>query len=277
MNTKKFFIYGMLLLASFLLVVSTRCKKEDDKPTPPVENGGNGEDFTCGDDFTDSRDSTVYSTVQIGGQCWMAENLKYLPEVHGSVESWGSYTVYDYIDSANDVETAKATENYNIYGVLYNWPAAMDGAESSEENPSGVQGVCPTDWHLPSDAEWLQLKNYLISNNYNYDGTNEDNKIAKSLAATSYWETSTTEGAIGNDMSENNSSGFNALPGGARFGDFVEINKSGYWWSATDASTSNGYPYLYKLSNFSYQLKRFDVLFWGPHYQSGFSVRCIKD
>ena len=112
--------------------------------------------------FIDSRDGNEYNWVQIGDQIWMAENLKYLPSVVGSgtgSETTPYYYVYGY--NGTNVADAKATDNYATYGVLYNWTAAMDGEASSTTNPSGIQGVCPAGWHLPSDAEWTELTDYL--------------------------------------------------------------------------------------------------------------------
>src|SRR5690554_382234 len=114
--------------------------------------------------FIDSRDGNEYNWVQIGDQVWMAENLAYLPSVNmvadGSEDAAGSY-YYVYGYDGTNVADAKATANYNTYGVLYNWPAAMNGTASSTTNPSGIQGVCPAGWHLPSDAEWTELTDYL--------------------------------------------------------------------------------------------------------------------
>ncbi len=115
---------------------------------------------SSGETVTDI-DLNVYQTVQIGDQIWMAENLKTtryadgsdIPLVEGSVE-WDALTAtgkaYCWYDNS--------TTNRDIYGGLYTWSAAMNGAASSEANPSGVQGVCPDGWHLPSDAEWKELE-----------------------------------------------------------------------------------------------------------------------
>jgi len=93
---------------------------------------------SCGDPI--SHEGYDYSTVQIGDQCWFSENCRYLPEV--SPSSAGSetspyYYVYGY--QGTDVEEAKATYNYDTYGVLYNWPAVM------------TEGICPSGWHIPTD------------------------------------------------------------------------------------------------------------------------------
>ena len=128
--------------------------------------------------FTDSRDGKVYKTVTIGEQVWMAENLAYLPSVVGpATESYTAPYYYVYGYDGTSVATAKATTNYQTYGVLYNWPAALT--------------ACPSGWHLPSDAEWTQMKNYLIANGYN--------NIAISLASANGWQSSSNIGAIGND------------------------------------------------------------------------------
>ena len=108
--------------------------------------------------FYDIRDNTHYNVVKIGNQFWMAENLKYLPSVVGVTTASDSIPYcYVYGYNGTSVAAAKATSNYNTYGVLYNWQAAMAGSSSSSANPSGVQAVCPSGWHLPSDAEWSQL------------------------------------------------------------------------------------------------------------------------
>jgi uncharacterized protein (TIGR02145 family) len=120
--------------------------------------------------------------VKIGDQLWMAENLRYLSSVIGS--GTGSETdpysyVFDY--DGTDVSAAKETENYQNYGVLYNWSAAMAGSSSSSANPSDVQGVCPAGWHVPSDAEWTQLVDYVVAQGYpNEDVVNGTGNALKS-------------------------------------------------------------------------------------------------
>jgi uncharacterized protein (TIGR02145 family) len=92
-------------------------------------------------------DNNSYTTVQIGDRIWMAENLKSIHYADGT-----SVNYYDYDHDPN---------NSLIYGRLYAWSAAMNGAASSNTNPSNVQGVCPDGWHLPSKAEWQQLAGIL--------------------------------------------------------------------------------------------------------------------
>ncbi len=207
--------------------------------------------------FTDPRDGNHYNTVKIGNQIWMAENLKYLPSVVGpgtGSQTTPYYYVYGY-DGTN-ITDAKATANYTTYGVLYNWSAAMNGAASSTANPSGVQGVCPTGWHLPSDAEWTELTDYLGET---------------SVAGGKLKETGTTHWTSPN-TGATNETGFTALPGGYRStnGSFFGIGNLGLWWSATELNASNAWYRLmyYDLSNVdSYDCNK----------EFGFSVRCVRD
>jgi len=232
---------------------------------------------SCGATFTDVRDGTQYSSVLIGVQCWLVQNLAYLPDVVGP--STGSnttpyYYVYGY--NGTNVTAAKATSNYATYGVLYNWSAAMAGSTSSSSNPSGVQGVCPTGWHLPSDAELTQMENYLADNGHNYDGTTGGggDKIAKSLASSSGWNSSTNTGAVGNTdyPTYRNKSGFTALPGGNRVnnGAFDDDGSLGFWWSATENSATDAWN---RDTDYDYS----DVLRYNTNKEVGFSVRCVRD
>lgn len=201
----------------------------------------------------------TYKTIIINGKEWMAENLAYLPAI--SPPTIGSYTephyyVYDYVGS--DVATAKQQPNYAAYGVLYNWPAA--------------KAACPPGWHLPSDAEWTALEVFLISNGYNFDGTTTDNKIAKSLAATTKWNTDSRAGAIGNNHSLNNKTGFSGLPAGQRVSEakFSSIGEIGRWWSSTAEGTG------YAITRYLY-FKSFNVQRTSNYTDWGISVRCVKD
>ena len=214
---------------------------------------------SSGSTFTDPRDGKVYQTVVIGNQVWMAENLAYLPSVNmvadGSEDAAGSY-YYVYGYDGTNVADAKATDNYATYGVLYNWTAAMDGEASSTTNPSGIQGVCPAGWHLPSDAEWTELTDYL-------GGTSGAGGKLKETGTT-HWVSPNT-GAT-------NETGFTALPGGYRGsrGAFGYIGYDGVWWSATELSAPNAWGRVMFLDYSS--VSRFDYL-----KEVGFSVRCVRD
>ena len=207
--------------------------------------------------LADLRDDKTYSYKTIGTQVWMTENLAYLPSVVGpgtGSASTAYYYVYGY--DGTDVATAKATANYTTYGVLYNWTAAMNGVASSDSNPSGVQGACPEGWHLPSDAEWTTLSDYLGGISY------AGGKLKE--AGTAHWNSPNT-GAT-------NESGFTALPGGYRRNDgiFYFIGSNGYWWSSTDHNTSSAW-YRNLCNSYS------DVFRYTSTKDIGFSVRCVRD
>lgn len=226
-------------------------------------------------------DGNVYATVTIGSQTWMAENLKTthyadgtpIPYVEGNI-NWGALTATDQAYCwYNDDSISYAS----TYGALYTWPAAMKGTGNSEAITSGIQGVCPDGWHVPSDEEWSALESYMILHGYNYDGTTSGNKIGKSLAATSEWFMASAEGAVGNSDYPNyrNQSGFSALPGGFRdsFGACNYIKSEGYWWSATEYSKASSHYRL--LAYYANSLLNFGPLCF--YKELGFSVRCVAD
>ena len=192
--------------------------------------------------FTDIRDGKVYKIIKIGNQWWMAENLAYLPSVSPPTE--GSdyekhYYVYEYND--NNVPAAKSTDNYEIYGVLYNW----EGAKTS----------CPVGWHLPSDAEWTILTDYLGG---------KEIAGGKMKEANIHWNPPNTEAT--------NESSFSGFPGGYRHGSdlFNSIGKYGYWWSSTEYSSSKAWHRLLYYTKGS-------VGRGYPPKHHGISVRCLRD
>jgi len=238
-------------------------------------------DFKCGSSqFMDTRDSNVYSTVQIGTQCWMAENLAYLPKVDhrddGSEDTPGNYYyVYGYdptgADESEEIANAKQTTNYNTYGVLYNWTAAMAGSASSNSVPSGVQGACPAGWHLPSDEEWKILEGEVDSqygypdpiwNGTTFRGTDAGGNLRE--ANTTHW--------ISPNTGATNSSGFTALPAGERTftNSFLTLSWRTSLWTST-------------MNNGSFKgIRRMDYndtrVYRDAFYKAqGYSVRCIMD
>ncbi|MFY9116965.1 MAG: FISUMP domain-containing protein [Bacteroidales bacterium] len=209
--------------------------------------------------LTDQRDGMKYKTVIIGQQEWMAENLRYLPSVHKPSDgnTTGSfYYVFGY--EGTDVAKAKNSDNYKTYGVLYNWPAAMAGAETSKANPSGVQGVCPKGWHLPSDAEWTQIADYL--------GGDLVAGAKMKESGTDHWNFPNEDAS--------NSSGFTALPGGCRYEvePFNSLGKYGYWWSSTEFVENENYAWAWMLGyDFNYITSSCNFK------DFGYSVRCVRD
>ena len=213
-------------------------------------------------------DGNVYNTVQIGDQCWTRENLRVTHYSDGTPIPAGgnnySYTdpyYYDYSSSGIPLSER---------GYLYNWPAAMHSAASSSAVPSGVQGVCPNGWHLPSDAEWTQLTDYVGSvSEYQCGGSS--GSIAKALASTTWWNTSTDWCAVGNDQSVNNASGFGAVPAGNWNDGFYYAGYIADFWSSTEGGGYGAYGrYLYYNGAYVYSSYSYDKT-------NGFSVRCLRD
>lgn len=208
--------------------------------------------------FTDARDGNSYPYLTIGTQVWMAKNLAYLPAV--SLVSSGSTTepyYYVYDNTGTDATDAKATSNYGTYGVLYNWPAAMNGSSSSGSNPSGVKGICPDGWHLPSAAEWTQLVNSLGGSAF------AGGKMK--ATGTTLWKTPNS-GAT-------NASGFTALPAGYRWasygGQYWDRGNYAFYWSTSSMENySNSESLTYSNATASQN---------ASGRNEGLSVRCVKD
>jgi uncharacterized protein (TIGR02145 family) len=148
--------------------------------------------------------------------------------------STGAWSHYD-----NDSSQYEA-----MYGKLYNWYAVETGK------------LCPTGWHVPTDAEWTVLTDYLTANGHS-------GAEGKALKATSGWNN------YGNGTDDY---GWNGLPGGFCYfdGSFDYIGYYGRWWSSSEYTASKSwYRYLYV----SYD----DVSSYYNDKKAGFSVRCIKD
>lgn len=212
-------------------------------------------------------DGNVYTEVTIGTQVWMVENLRTTKYNDGAPitfnaisKDWesGKTEMYCYYNNTIDADSIKQ------FGALYNW-FAVD-----------TKKLAPKGWHVPSEAEWVTLENYLIANGYSYDETTTSSKIAKSLASTTGWKADTTTGAIGNNLPMNNRSGFSALPCGERStsGLFNGTGEYGYWWSTTfDASILMcGYSRcLFYSGNSLYKVTYLNA----PQF--GHSVRALRD
>lgn len=198
--------------------------------------------FECGDTILDLRDGNSYSTIQIGDQCWMQENLNY-----ETGTSWCYYNSSAYCDT---------------YGRLYTWNTIMNGAAGSNQVPSEVQGICLEGWHLPSDAEWCIVTQHIDStvdcNHTGYNGTDAGTKMKSTWG----WSSG------GNGTNE---SGFNSLPGGSMgIYHFDDLFLFSYHWSCTEDAP--GYAWLIKMN---YGLPTIGRYFSAKN--RGYSVRCLKD
>lgn len=216
-------------------------------------------------------DNNSYKTVKIGLQEWMAENVKVTQYANTAQIGDGtglgdigndfvSPLMFDYNDNPT---------NTISYGKLYTWAAAMKGSASSNSNPSGIQGVCPSGWHLPSNVEWNQLILFLdtlAQTGASFTGAQSTTAGAKlKEKGTVHWNSETPE--------TTNVTAFTGLPGGGRlsFGLYLGLRTDAGWWSATDFSASEAWQL--SLSNGSNNVNR------GHDFNKALalSVRCVKD
>ena len=192
-------------------------------------------------------DGNVYQTIIIGGQEWMAENLKVTHYRNGEIipqlednNDWGS-TISDSYCAYNNVES-----NVEIYGRLYNWYAVIDN-----------KNIAPEGWHVPSDTEWQTLIDAFGGDNYAGGEMKE--------VGTAHWSTPNT-GAT-------NGSGFTGLPGGQRWedgSDFYYMTERSYYWSTSEYAGTQAWSRGLRFN--SVETIRH------PYYKGkGFSVRCVKD
>ncbi|MCR4826373.1 MAG: hypothetical protein K5882_05405 [Bacteroidales bacterium] len=212
-------------------------------------------------------DNNTYNTVIIGSQCWMKENMRATHYANGDSIAEGSSisstTPYYYNYSSCSIPLAER-------GYLYNWPAVMHGASSHSQNPSGVQGVCPMGWHVPSDAEWTQLTDYVSSQSI-YHCDNDSLYIAKALASTTYWTWHAEYPCrVAYMPSDNNSTGFSAVPAGLRNYDFCCRGTTAVFWSTTERSSSSVWERLL-LYEEAHVIRTYNSKYEGN------SVRCLKN
>ena len=201
---------------------------------------------TALDNKEKNKDEAVYSTVKIGSQEWMSENLNVSTFRNGDPIQ-EARTDQEWIQAGAKKQPAwcyysSSTENGTTYGKLYNWYAVID-----------PRGLSPEGWHIPSDIEWNELEKYL--------GANE---IGKKIKSSSGWE---------NDGNGINESKFNGLPGGYRYnsdGSFNNKGDYGYWWSSTGNLSNDAWYRV--LSCFDSKIGRY-----AGNKRTGFSVRCIKN
>jgi len=186
-------------------------------------------------------DGNVYNTVEIGNQVWLKENLKSLHYSDGT--EIPGVVAYD-----NDENMAE------VYGRLYTWSAAM--RNSKEE---GAQGIAPDGWHIPSDAEWKELENFL-------GGASVAGGKMK-VTGTEYWSAPNT-GA-------DNSSGFSGLPGGEYDAHYLPhifqlLNTAAVFWTSTQVTSTKARERF--LSHNTKACSKYD---WYKNMK--YSIRCVKN
>jgi uncharacterized protein (TIGR02145 family) len=215
--------------------------------------------WICGNPITDSRDGKTYNTVLIGSQCWFTQNLNVGTRINGPVSQSNNSIIEKYCYYDNE-------SNCDVYGGLYQWNELMNYTSSSNSNPSGRQGICPTGWHVPSDAEWCQMEIFLdatvVCETTGWRGANAGGKMKET--GTTHWSSPNTNAT--------NSSGFTALPGGVRYsgGGFYDLANYADFWSAAGSSSTSAW--LRYLGYYDAQVGR-----GGNDKASGYSGRCVKD
>ncbi len=211
----------------------------------------------CGQNITDIRDDEVYATIQIGTQCWMAENLRYTTE-NCLTRVW---TYSSYISCR-----INGGDGWDKDEVLYQWPAAMAGSTTA-----GAKGMCPLGWHIPTYTEWTTLKNYVNSDVGNRcDGLSS--YIGKAVASTTNWNSHETQCRVGNNPSTNNLTGFNLRPTGSRgtTGTLQNVGMSGSWWAST-------FVYSTHADGQSLYFGNYDMGNMNTLRDTGHSVRCLRN
>ena len=212
----------------------------------------------------------VYNTVQIGNQCWMRENLRTTMFADSTPITPGvSYSTPEpnYFDDSTSIIPLEQR------GYLYDWAAAMYEAASSYTAPSGVQGVCPNGWHLPSTAEWEVLLSF-IRDQAEYNCNGEPTSTAKALASPSWWNSFNTDCCPGNQsVFPNNASGFGAVPAGTlRAYGYDDVGLYALLWTSSENESYSEAAYYYGLDYDSQ-----DVARGSTAKDRRASVRCLRD
>jgi uncharacterized protein (TIGR02145 family) len=206
-------------------------------------------------------DGNIYGTITLGSQVWMKENLRSTRYANGDIIGTTVPSTLTLTDQLPKYQWAyNGVENQAIrYGRLYTWAAATDSRK-----------LCPVGWHLPSDSEWTILTGYLSQNGYGFGGKGD--QIAKAMAAKTDWANYSYEGCPGSELSSNNSSGFDGLPGGWRENSrFYGQGIWCLWWSSTAVDDWNAWPRV--IVNAQNTILRDP--WW--YKSTGLSVRCLKD
>jgi len=229
---------------------------------------GNEFDFMTAEVSLVNCDGNPIQSIVYGTQEWTVENACHItyrdgtpiPEVTDNT-AWPNLTTGAWCYYDNDPTKHR----------LYNWYAVMGIHDTDPNTPN--KEFAPEGWHVPSDTEWTTLEEHLIANGYNYDGTTTENKIAKAMASTTGWISSTDTGAIGNDQSLNNSSGFNAFPEADRYmnGAFYIEGDNAVFWSSTPKIDESFAWSRFLPTNFGYLYRN------SSYRRNGFSVRFVRD
>ena len=219
--------------------------------------------IVCGEVLTDVRDSKNYNTLQLGTQCWIVQNLNIGTRISGSTSQTNNGTIEKYC--YNDLEA-----NCDVYGGFYQWDEMMNYTTTA-----GEQGICPPNggWHLPTDEEWTTLTNY-VNSQAAYLCNSTNNYIARSLAATTNWQTNMLSCSPGRYLATNNATGFTGLPGGSYVSGgngWSDITNEAIWWSSSVGNPDNWVWFRSLVSTATTVIRATRTR------PNGLSVRCLKN
>jgi uncharacterized protein (TIGR02145 family) len=197
-----------------------------------------------------------YNTVMIGSQCWFKENLNVGIMIPGTQDMSNDSVIEKYC--YNNLE-----DKCTIYGGFYQWNEMMQYTTTQ-----GAQGICPPNWHIPTDAELIVLEGTVDSMYGIYDP--EWNGVGfRGFDAGSNLKTTTNWYSVGNGT---DLFGFSGMPAGNRYidGSFINYRFGGIWWTSTEFNSGHAW---FRMLSYNYQ----EV--WREYYEEGYgySVRCLKD
>ncbi len=208
-------------------------------------------------------DGNSYETVVIGDQVWMAENLKAIHSTNGATNYLTSeLTNWVFKDVGKRFFLDNDSLYRDIYGYMYNYRAIETGK------------LAPRNWRIPSMEDWETLFSFVKSQKYGYEPSATSDWIGKALASKTIWSQSTIEGSVGYNLSINNITGFNALPGGYRTSDELykgEKRRACFWTSTMDSTTNRPVVVYITQNSIEFQVDTFMT------NDEACYVRCVRD
>ncbi len=215
--------------------------------------------FTQKKGIVNDAEGNTYTTIKLGKQVWMAENLRSTRLNDGTPigqvpdeGAWGHLTSSAFCDYNNDAA------NRSLLGCLYNWYCVRDG------------NMCPVGWHVPSQKDVEVLLKTMSKKKFSSNGNKAH--FAKAMAGITGWDYDKDIGTPGNAPETNNKSGFNAYPSGIRTmqGEFSNLGFAAYYWVNNSSQKS-------KADFFMIISATPDVRLLDIHQNTGLSIRCLKD
>ncbi len=211
-------------------------------------------------------EGNLYRTVLLGKQCWMRDNLRVTHTPDGrELKAFPRGSGLERFPGGNPA-------NMLQYGLFYTWTEAMNGAPATENVPSGVQGICPDGWHLPSNSEWMGLEDFLGYRDEYRCGTDVNN-VAKAMASREGWTAQSplhTPCSIAETPENNDASGFCALPSGSFWKGLDGFGSNTGFWTASEGSETTAPVHCFSASNATVEINC-------TPKEAAYPIRCLKD